>query len=93
MTIRVGVGLKEILEDRDAKVIALNTSKGAVRVLGVPGAADWEYIGFLTCSNDPRLTEGDHLSLNLRDDDPITEQNWPFCVLAPFERVAQRETM
>jgi hypothetical protein len=91
MTTRVGVGFKEILEDREAKVIALNDSKGAVRVLGVPGAGDWEYIGFLKCSNDPRLTEGDHLLLNFRISDPIEEEDRRFRVLAPFTWVAEGE--
>jgi hypothetical protein len=93
MTTRLGVGVKQVLEDRRQKVLTLNTETATIRLLEILGAGDVVYLGAIRTSTAFRLNSGDKLKVNFRLDNPIDDENWKFTVVDSFPRALQGETL
>ena len=93
MTTRLGVAVKQALEDRQKRVMDLNTKTATIRLLEILGAGDIAYLGSLRTSANFRLNSGDKVKVNFRLKDPVDDENWSFTVTDPFSWTLQGETM
>ena len=93
MTTRLGVGVKQVLEDRREKILSLNTETATIRLLEIMGAGDVVYLGAIGTSTKFRFNSGDRLKVNFRLDEPIEDENWKFIVVDSFPWALQGKTM
>jgi hypothetical protein len=91
MTTRLSVAVMEGLEDTQAKVLELNAKVATIRVLEALGAGDAEYFGFLFVTTEFRIMPRDTLHINFRLENNITDEDWEFVVLKPFNWCLQGE--
>lgn len=93
MTTRLGVGIRQVLEDRLKSVLNLNSQPATMRVVELVGAGDLCYLGSLKPGAEYRLDTGDELKINFRIHNAIDEENWSFRVMDPFPWTLQGETV
>ena len=93
MTTRLGVAVKQVLEDRQKKVMDLNTKIATLSLLEILGAGDIAYLGSRYTSAKFRLNSGDQVKVNFRLEDSVDDENWIFTVTDPFSWALQGETM
>lgn len=93
MTTRLGVAVKQALEDRQKRVMNLNTETATIRLLEILGAGDIAYLGSLYTSTNFRLNSDDKVKVNFRLKGSVDDENWSFTVTDPFSWTPQGETM